>query len=150
MFTKVFETSHIHYSVNVKQESFSALSRYHNSLFGLAFVRKLGLQEPEGICKLIKHDGVIKSQCEKPINPPPAVDTPSVDHVRKDGTDEKASVEDYVDVSILNPAQRARCVITPPSISHPVSSTGLNLDATYQSASAFIEEEMGMTDTEIP
>src|SRR5699024_4707573 len=38
---------------------------------------------------------------------------------------------DYVDVSILNPPQRARRVITPPSIPHPVS-TGLILNAPYQ------------------
>ena len=63
---------------------------YRNSLSDAALVKTLGLQELEGTWKLSKHDGVIKSQCEEANSfPPPAVDTPSVDHVQKDGTDEK-------------------------------------------------------------
>lgn len=60
---------------------------------------------------------------------PQVADTPSVDHLQKDGTDEKATVQDYVDVSILNPPHKDRCVITPPSNPYPVPSTDLNLNA---------------------
>ena len=60
---------------------------------------------------------------------PQVVDTPSVDHLQKDETDEKATFQDYVDVSILNPPHKARRVITPPSNPCPVPSTDLNLNA---------------------
>lgn len=56
-------------SATSKQKSFSAQRHYHNSLFGSAFVRKMGLRELEGTWKPIKHDRFIEYQCEQPISP---------------------------------------------------------------------------------
>lgn len=109
IFTKVFETSqrdrqYIHTSANSKQRSFSAQrsvsGRYRNSHFGSAFVKR---QEPEETWKLIKHDGFIKSPCEKPINPLQR-STPQVLATSKKTELMKTILfRDYVDVSILNP-----------------------------------------------
>lgn len=108
IFTKVFETSqrdrqYIHTSANSKQRSFSAQrsvsGRYRNSHFGSAFVKR---QEPEETWKLIKHDGFIKSPCEKPINPLQR-STPQVLATSKKTELMKTILfRDYVDVSILN------------------------------------------------
>ena len=140
--TKDFETSRIHSCANAKRD-------YRNSLFGSTLVKTLGLQ-PEGTWKLIEHDGFIKSQCEKPTNPSQQSIHPVLTTSNKTELMKPILFQDYVNVSILIPPQRARRVISPPSVSYPVPSADMKLNATYQSASAFIEAEMGMTYTDIP
>lgn len=163
VFTKAFETSqrsrqYIHTSANAEQESFSALGsireRFGNSVFGSAFVRALGLmKEPEETWRLIKHGEFIKTQCENPTYSR-RLSTPQISTTSKK-TELMNSIlfRDYVDVSIPNPPQRARRVITPPSISHSLPSSGLELtmnSAPYRAATAFIAKEMDMANTDMP
>lgn len=130
-------------------EQRSVPGRFRNSAFGSSFVRTFGLmQVPEEHWTLEKHGNIIKVQSTKTAVP----SNPQLLSTSKETTLMKDIIcHEYTDISFSNAPQRARRVITPPSIPQPPQPAGVALNsAQCEAACAMIEQEISLIDAHLP
>lgn len=130
-------------------EQRSVSGRFRKPACGSLFVRTFGLmQVPEEHWTLEKHGNFIKAQSTKtavPSNPQLLSDSKNTT-LMKD-----IICHEYTDISFSNAPQRARRVISPPSIPQPPQPVGVALSsAQCEAACAMIEQEISLINANLP